>query len=79
MTENARAVESSLRYSTPSNVDPKRARPYHDAENLRVAYHELGWNQTRIAEFYGVDQATISRSMKQAGVETNVGSSGGDE
>lgn len=69
MSENATVDIASLKYSDPTNVDPDRPRPYHDSDNLRILYQELGWSQSEIADFYAVDQSTISRSMDGAGVE----------
>jgi hypothetical protein len=44
--------------------------PYEKARNLEALYHEYEWSQTQIADFYGIDQATISRAMDAEGVET---------
>jgi len=44
-------------------------RPYEKEEYLRELYHEKEWTQSEIADFYGVDQSTISKAMERAGVE----------
>lgn len=44
--------------------------PYEIAENLRGLYHERDWSQGEIADFYDVDQSTISRAMNDADIET---------
>lgn len=44
--------------------------PYEKAENLQALYHDRGWSQREIADFYDVDQSTISRTMNEVDVET---------
>lgn len=69
MTDDDSDLEHLL-YSDPSNVDADNPRPYHDPENLRELYHERGWSQREIADFYDVSQPTISRAMEKAEIES---------
>jgi len=39
-------------------------------KNLRILYHDLQWSQREIADFYEVEQPTISRAMNDVGIET---------
>lgn len=70
MSENANVDLESLKYSNPNSVNPDRPRPYHDYSNLYVLYHQLHWNQSEIADYYDVNQSTISLAMEEAGIES---------
>lgn len=43
---------------------------YENEDTLRALYEVRGWTQEEIADFYDVDQATISRAMNSVGIQT---------
>lgn len=55
----------------PSIEDVREGREaYENPEKLRTLYHDLEWSQAMIADFWDVDQSTISRVMGRLGIET---------
>lgn len=66
MTDQASGPDSLRR----SSISHGYIKLYRDPENLQTLYWERGWDQAEIADFYGVNQSTISRAMSRAGIET---------
>jgi hypothetical protein len=68
---------SEYRTSKPRYNIEFGPRPYKDPENLRGLYLGEDFTQGEIAEFYEVDQATISRWFSKFDISTGYGESDG--
>jgi len=59
----------SLKELTPEEAK-NGVKAYEKEETLRTLYHDRDWSQGDIADFFNVDQSTISRAMDKADIET---------